>query len=197
MAATPKINFWPWFPIHSFRQFFARKYCFATIQNVTDDRRNTVPKAHATDSTVGQKWSGVSGTRPEAWKTEIWVWSTKYQALSPPVRTQAWGSTVSSLSGVSHQKVILHYRGTRWPLLKLNFKYTLYKRIWEGSSHPRVQYQKSTWGHDNNWGYFEPLPPRNSNSGFSKTKFTVQNVAVTSQQLNASMEIILPLCIQA
>jgi len=44
-----KSTFWPWFPIHSFRQFFARTYRFATIQNVTDDRqtdrRHSVPKA--------------------------------------------------------------------------------------------------------------------------------------------------------
>jgi len=40
-----KWTFWPWFPIHSFRHFFARTYRFATIQNVTDrrqtDRRRT------------------------------------------------------------------------------------------------------------------------------------------------------------
>jgi len=45
-----KSTFWLWFPIHSFRQFFARTYRFATIQNVTDDRQMTdrrhgVPKA--------------------------------------------------------------------------------------------------------------------------------------------------------
>jgi len=34
-----KWTFWPWFPIHSFRHFFARTYRFATIQNVTDDRQ--------------------------------------------------------------------------------------------------------------------------------------------------------------
>jgi len=44
---------WPTvlFPIHSFRQFFARTYRFATIQNVTDrqtDRRQT-------DDTVYQR----------------------------------------------------------------------------------------------------------------------------------------------
>ena len=48
MAATPKINFWPRFPIHSFRQFSAKTYRFATIQNVTDirqtDRWHSVPK---------------------------------------------------------------------------------------------------------------------------------------------------------
>jgi len=37
----------PWFPIHSFRQFFARTYRFATIQSVTDDRQ--------TDDTVYQR----------------------------------------------------------------------------------------------------------------------------------------------
>jgi len=31
-----KSTFWPWFPIHFFRQFFARTYRFTTIQNVTD-----------------------------------------------------------------------------------------------------------------------------------------------------------------
>ena len=44
------MNFWPCFPIHSFRHFFTRTYRFATIQNVTDrqttaDRRHSVPKA--------------------------------------------------------------------------------------------------------------------------------------------------------
>jgi len=40
MALTQKLTFWPWFPIHSFRQFFfARTYRFATIQNVTDRRQ--------------------------------------------------------------------------------------------------------------------------------------------------------------
>jgi len=48
-----KSTFWPWFPIHSFRQFFARAYRFATyrftiLQNVTDDRRQT-------DDTVCQR----------------------------------------------------------------------------------------------------------------------------------------------
>jgi len=39
MAATQKKStFWPRFPIHSFRHFFARTYRFATIQNVTDGR---------------------------------------------------------------------------------------------------------------------------------------------------------------
>jgi len=36
-----KWTFWPWFPIHSFREFLARTYHFATIQNVRDDRRQT------------------------------------------------------------------------------------------------------------------------------------------------------------
>jgi len=44
-----KWTFWPWFPIHSFRHFFAMTYRFATIQNVTDrwqaDRQHIVPKA--------------------------------------------------------------------------------------------------------------------------------------------------------
>ena len=53
-----------WFPVDSFRQFFARMYRFATIQNVTDDRqtdrqtdrRQTTHRAKGTtDSTVGQK----------------------------------------------------------------------------------------------------------------------------------------------
>jgi len=45
-----------------FRQFFARTYCFATIQNVTDrrqtDRQTTQCTKGSTDSTVGQKLSG-------------------------------------------------------------------------------------------------------------------------------------------
>jgi len=41
-----KSNFWPWFPIPSFRHFSARTYRFATIQNVTDDDRQQ------TDDTV-------------------------------------------------------------------------------------------------------------------------------------------------
>jgi len=44
-----KSTFWPWFPIHSFRQFFARTYHFATKQNVTD-RQTT-----KTDDTVYQR----------------------------------------------------------------------------------------------------------------------------------------------
>ena len=55
-----KWTFWPWFPIHSFRHFFARTHRFATIQSVTDrqttDRRQTTHRAKgSTDSTVGQK----------------------------------------------------------------------------------------------------------------------------------------------
>jgi len=38
---SKKSTFWPWFPIHSFRHFFARTYRFATIQNVTDRRQTT------------------------------------------------------------------------------------------------------------------------------------------------------------
>jgi len=54
-----KSTFWPWFPIHYFIQFFARTYCFATIQNVTDrrqttDRQTTQCTKGLTDSTVGQ-----------------------------------------------------------------------------------------------------------------------------------------------
>ena len=52
MVATPppkKSTFWPWFPIHSFRQFLARTYRFATIQNVTD-RQTTDRHADDTDS---------------------------------------------------------------------------------------------------------------------------------------------------
>jgi len=46
VAAKPEVEIWrrpkkstfsPWFPIHSFRQYFTRTYRFATIQNVTDD----------------------------------------------------------------------------------------------------------------------------------------------------------------
>jgi len=56
MAATQKSTSWPWFPIHSFRQFFARTYRFGTIQNVTDDRWQTTQCTKGTtDSTVGQK----------------------------------------------------------------------------------------------------------------------------------------------
>jgi len=50
--------FWPWFPIRSFRQFSARTYRFATIQNITDrqtDRQTTQCAKGATYSTVGQK----------------------------------------------------------------------------------------------------------------------------------------------
>jgi len=42
-----KSTFWPWFPIHFFRKFFARTYRFATKQNVTDRRQ--------TDDTVYQR----------------------------------------------------------------------------------------------------------------------------------------------
>ena len=52
---TKKSTFWPSFPIHSFGQFFARMYRFATIQNVTDDRQTTQCTKGLTDSTVGQK----------------------------------------------------------------------------------------------------------------------------------------------
>ena len=44
-----KSTFWPWFPIHSFRQFLAKTYCFATIQNVTDDRQTDRQMTHCTD----------------------------------------------------------------------------------------------------------------------------------------------------
>ena len=54
-----KWTLWPWFPIHSFRLFFARTYRFATIKNVTDDRQTDRQTTHctigSTDSTVGQK----------------------------------------------------------------------------------------------------------------------------------------------
>jgi len=54
-----KSSFWPWFPIRSFRQFLAKTYRFATIQNVIDrwqtDRWQSVPTAKgATVNTVGQ-----------------------------------------------------------------------------------------------------------------------------------------------
>jgi len=55
MAATQKINFLPWFPIRSFREFLAKTYSFAKIQNFTDDRKTTQCAKGATDSTVGQK----------------------------------------------------------------------------------------------------------------------------------------------
>jgi len=52
-----KSSFWSW--IHSFRQFFARTYRFATIQNVTyrqmTDRQTTQCTNGTTVSTVGQK----------------------------------------------------------------------------------------------------------------------------------------------
>ena len=54
-----KWTFWPWFPIHSFRHFFARTYRFATIQNITDrrqtDRQTTHRAKGTTDGMVGQK----------------------------------------------------------------------------------------------------------------------------------------------
>jgi len=54
-----KWTFWPWFPIHSFRHFFARTHRFATIQNVTDGQTDDRQTRHctkgSTDSTVGQK----------------------------------------------------------------------------------------------------------------------------------------------
>jgi len=54
MAATKKSTFWPWFPIHSFRQFLARTYRFATIQSVTDRWRPTTDRRQ-TDDTVYQR----------------------------------------------------------------------------------------------------------------------------------------------
>jgi len=50
-----KINFWPWFPIHSFRQFLAKTYRFAAIKMSQTDRQTTQCAKGATDSTVGQK----------------------------------------------------------------------------------------------------------------------------------------------
>jgi len=50
-----KSTFWPWFPIHSFRQLFARTYHFTTTQNVIDDRQTTQCTKGMTDSTVSQK----------------------------------------------------------------------------------------------------------------------------------------------
>ena len=50
-----KSTFWPWFPIHFFRHFFARTYRFATIQNVTDRQTTDRQTKGTTDSTVGQK----------------------------------------------------------------------------------------------------------------------------------------------
>jgi len=52
-----KSTFWPWFLLHSFRQFLVRTYRFTTIQNITDDRqtddrRHTVPKATAKDISI-------------------------------------------------------------------------------------------------------------------------------------------------
>jgi len=66
VEAKPEVEIWrrakkstfsPWFPIQSFRQFLARTYHFATIQNVTDtqtDKQTTQYTKGATDSTVGQ-----------------------------------------------------------------------------------------------------------------------------------------------
>jgi len=51
MVLTQKINFLTWLPIHSFRQFFARTYRFATVQNITDDRQTD----RQTDDTVYQR----------------------------------------------------------------------------------------------------------------------------------------------
>ena len=56
MASTQKINFLTLvsYSLHrSFRQFLARTYRFATIQNVTDDDRQTDDKQ--TDDTVYHK----------------------------------------------------------------------------------------------------------------------------------------------
>jgi len=47
-----KWTFWPQFPIHSFRHFFARTHRFAAIQNVTDDRQTT--DRRQTDETLYQ-----------------------------------------------------------------------------------------------------------------------------------------------
>jgi len=47
-----KSTFWPWFPIHSFGQFFARTYRFATIQNVTDRQSDRQTDRRETDDTV-------------------------------------------------------------------------------------------------------------------------------------------------
>jgi len=61
---TPRMNggseLVPWsslggLPFCSFRQFLAKMYRFATIQNVTDDRRQTTQRAEGA-LTVGQKW---------------------------------------------------------------------------------------------------------------------------------------------
>jgi len=63
-----KWTIWPWFPIHSFRHFFARTYRFGTIQNVTDrrqtDRRQSVPKARpivrSAKNAVAKHWPAVA-----------------------------------------------------------------------------------------------------------------------------------------
>jgi len=65
-----KSSFWPWFPIHSFRQFLAKTYRFATIQNVTDyrqttDRWHSVPKA----------WPIVRSAKNDVTSWCKWSWS--------------------------------------------------------------------------------------------------------------------------
>jgi len=57
MAATQKINFLTLFPIHSFRQFLARTYRFATIQNDTDNRRQTDDRQHSVPKVRPIVWS--------------------------------------------------------------------------------------------------------------------------------------------
>jgi len=67
-----KWTLWPWFPIHSFRRFFARTHRFATIQNVTDDRQTRHCTNGSTDSTVGQKpWV----RRP------VWRWTPLFYVI--------------------------------------------------------------------------------------------------------------------
>ena len=60
MAATQKINFLTLVSYSLLQTVLARKYRFATIQNVIDDRQTTDRQTTqcakgATDSTVGQK----------------------------------------------------------------------------------------------------------------------------------------------
>jgi len=66
MAATQKMNFMTLASYSLFQTVLARTYRFATIQNITEDRRRrqttdrrqmTHCAKGTTDSTVGQKWA--------------------------------------------------------------------------------------------------------------------------------------------
>ena len=104
-------------------------------------------------------WGGQQrerGLKPERLKAG---WGFGEPALSLPAvglgehcKLLQWGPGQSPI----HWKVFLHFRGTRWPLLELNFRY---KGIWEVPTNPpNVHYQRWTrrGGHDNNWGIEPP-----------------------------------------